>query len=122
MLLSIVFLPTLDLDVFKSEGSEGFNEGFCQTHIGHQGDVVVDGAATNAITIGQFALGVVLGNVDNQVEFVVSNHLHDIVVAFLIGPVDGSGFHTILIEELGCAWCGIYLVTLLDELLGWFEQ
>ena len=51
--LIIVLLPRLYLDVVETHGGEGFDEGLCQTYIGHQGDVVVNGATTDLIAVGQ---------------------------------------------------------------------
>ena len=53
--LCVVFLPALNLDVLFAEGAECFDEGFGQTDVGHQRDVVVDCPAADAVAVGQLA-------------------------------------------------------------------
>ena len=95
----IVLLPALNLDVVLREGGEGFDEGLGKAHVGHQRCVVVDGATTYAITIGQLSLGVVLRHVDDKVELVGSNHVHDVVLSFLVGPQHRRCVDSIFVEE-----------------------
>lgn len=82
----LIFLPALDLDVFELHCAERFDEGLCEARVGEQGDVVVDCSAADLVAVGEFALRVVLGHVDDEVEGVCGNHVHDLVVAFFVGP------------------------------------
>ena len=68
--LCVILLPALNLDVILLQGGEGLDEGFGQTYIRHQRNVVVDGATTDAVAVGQLTLGVVLRHIDDEVELV----------------------------------------------------
>lgn len=57
----LVFLPALDLKIFQFRLAEGFDEGFCETCVRHQRDVMIDGATTDAVAVGQFSFAVVFG-------------------------------------------------------------
>ena len=94
---------TLDLDVFHLQGAEGLDEGFGQTDVGHQRNVMVDGTTADAVTIGELAVGVILRNVDDEVELVSLNHIHHVVGGILVGPCYGRCLHAVLLEEL----CGL---------------
>lgn len=83
---------------------------------------MVDSTTADAVTIGQLTLGVVLGNIDDEVELVVGNHVHHIVLSILIRPADSSCLDTVLIEELGSTCGGIYLIALLHEFTGRLQQ
>ena len=50
--LIVVLLPRLDLDVVLFQGGEGFDESLCQTYVGHQRNVMVDGTTTDAVAVG----------------------------------------------------------------------
>ncbi len=74
-----------------------------ETRVGKKRNVVVYCSTTDAIAIGQFALGVVLRNVYDEVELVLGNHLHHVrnACAFLVGPAHGDSRCVVLVEELG---------------------
>ena len=48
------------------------DEGGSQTGIGEQRNVVVDGTTTDSVTIGELTLGVILRDVDDEVELASS--------------------------------------------------
>jgi len=92
-----VFLPALDLEVFEFLLGEGFDEGLGKTCVGHQRDVVVDGCTTYLVAVGQFALGLILRHIDDEFEAVLGNEV-EYVLAFLIGPCNGCGGHSVLVR------------------------
>jgi len=51
--LIVILLPALDLHIVEVHGGEGLDEGLGQTDVGHQRNVVVDGATTDLITVGE---------------------------------------------------------------------
>ena len=85
-LLGVILLPALDLDVLELHRAEGLDECLGKAHVGHQGNIVVDGTTTDAITIGELALGLVLRHVDDKVELMVGYHVHHLVISILIRP------------------------------------
>ena len=66
-------MPALYLDVVDSQGAEGFDEGLCEAHVGHQRDVVVYGSTADAIAVCELSAGVVLRLVDDEVELMLGN-------------------------------------------------
>ena len=48
-----VLAPSLDVDVFQLGGAECVDERTCQTAVGNQWHVEVDGCTTNLVTIAQ---------------------------------------------------------------------
>ena len=85
---------------------------------------MVDGATTDSVTIGQLTLGVILRDVDDEVELVVGNHLHHVreILVVLIRPSYGCSLHVVLVQELRCAGCSVDGVTVLHQRLGCVEQ
>ena len=85
---------------------------------------MVDGATTDSVTIGQLTLGVILRDVDDEVELVVGNHLHHVrkILLVLIRPSYGCSLHVVLVEELRCTGCSIDGVTVLHQRLCSIEQ
>ena len=85
---------------------------------------MVDGTATDSVTIGKLSLGMVLWNVHDEVELVVGNHFHDVrhVLVILVGPSHGNSLHMIVVEELGCSLAGINGVAVLYQSLGGIEH
>ena len=85
---------------------------------------MVDGATTDSVTIGELTLGVILRDVDDEVELVVSNHLHHVreILVLLIRPSYGCSLHVVLVEELRCTGCSVDGVTVLHQSLGSIEQ
>ena len=85
---------------------------------------MVDGATTDSVTIGELTLGVILRNIDDEVELVVGNHLHHVrkILVVLIRPSYGCSLHVVLVEELRCTGCSIDGVTVLHQCLGCVEQ
>lgn len=63
-----ILLPTLDLQSIDSYCAEYLNECGGKAGVGNEWDVVIDGAATDAVAVGMFALGVVLRNDDDDVK------------------------------------------------------
>ena len=61
----IEFLPALHCQWLVLILAECFDECLGEADIGHERNVVVDGAATYAVAIGELALGTVLRNVDD---------------------------------------------------------
>ena len=49
----LVLAPSLDIDVLQLGSAEGIDERTCQTAIGNQWHVEVDGSTTNLVTIAQ---------------------------------------------------------------------
>jgi len=96
-----IFLPRLDLDILFIHFAEGIDEGTCQTGVGNQRNVVVDGTTTNLVTVGQFALGVVLRDVYDEVELVFGNHLHHVVfcIRAFIRPEYRSRAYAVSVQE-----------------------
>ena len=119
-----ILLPALDLQVILRECAESLDEGRCQASIGHQWNVVVDGATTDSVTISQLALGMILRNVDDEVELVVGNHLHHVrhILVVLVWPTHGSSLDVVLVEELRCTGSSVDGVTILHQRLGSVEQ
>ena len=85
---------------------------------------MVDSATTDSVTIGQLALGMILRDVDDEVELVVCNHLHHVrnILMVLIRPSYGSSLDVVLVEELGCTRSSVDSVTILNQSLGSVEQ
>ena len=83
---------------------------------------MVDGSATNAIAVGQFALRVVLRHVDDEGEAVVGNHIHHLVRTVLVGPTDGFSLHAVVVEELRRACRRVDFVALLFQAFRRVEQ
>ena len=110
--LIVILLPRLDLDVALREGGEGLDVSLSQPDVGHQRRVVVDGSAADAVAVCQFTLGVVLGHIDDEGKAVLGYHVHHVVVAFLVGPADGSSLYAVVVEEAGRTARGIHLVAL----------
>ena len=84
--LYVILLPTLNLDIIELHRAESIDESLGETHIGHQRDVMVDGTTTDAITIGELALGMVLRHIDDEVKLMVGNHVHHLVLTVFIRP------------------------------------
>ena len=120
----LVLLPALNLKLILAHCAECLDEGGSQTGIGEQRNVVVDGATTDSVTIGQLTLGVILRDVDDEVELVVGNHLHHVrkILLVLIRPSYGCSLHVVLVEELRCTGCSIDGVTVLHQRLCSIEQ
>ena len=93
----LILLPALDLDVLLLHLAEGIDEGTGQTRVGDQRNVVIDRRTTNLVTIGQLTLAVILRDVDYQLEDMLAEHLHDVVVALLIRPTNGDCWDLIVI-------------------------
>ena len=87
----LVLLPALDLKLILAQCAECLDEGGSQTGIGDQRNVVVDGTTTDSVTIGELTLGVILRDVDDEVELVIRNHLHHVreILVLLIRPSYG---------------------------------
>ena len=85
---------------------------------------MVDGATTDSVTIGQLTLGVILRDVDDEVELVVGNHLHHVrkILLVLIRPSYGCSLYVVLVEELRCTGCSVDGVTVLYQSLCCVEQ
>ena len=64
----------------------------------------------------------VLRHVDDEVELVGSNHVHDVVLTFLVRPADGRSLNAVVVEELGSTTSSEDLIPLLDEVLGRLQQ
>ena len=79
-------MPTLYLDIVFLESAEGIDESLGEADIGHQWNIVVDGAAANLVAVGKLALRLVLGHIDNEVESVLGDEVEHIVVAVFIWP------------------------------------
>ena len=47
---------------------------------------MVDGTTTDAVTVGQLTLCLVLGNIDDEVELVFGYHVHHLVFTILVRP------------------------------------
>lgn len=45
----LILLPALDLDILLLQLAECFDEGTCQTSIGNQWNIMIDGSATNLV-------------------------------------------------------------------------
>lgn len=105
-----VFLPGGDADGVDGTGDEGFDEGEGQTGVGEEGDVVVDGVASDAVAVGELALGVVLGYVYDKIDCVVADYVENRLASLFVGPAYGSGLDAVVVEEGGCADGGIDLV------------
>ena len=86
-----VLLPALNLQLILAQCAECLDEGGSKTGIGEQRNVVVDGTTTDSVTIGELTLGVILRDVDDEVELVVGNHLHNVrdILMILIRPSYG---------------------------------
>ena len=99
--MELIFLPWLDLDILFIHFAEGLIEGTCQASVGNQRNGMVDSTTTNLITIGQFALSMVLRNVHNEIELMFSNHLHDVVFCIwtFIWPEYWSRIYTMSVQE-----------------------
>ena len=52
----------------------------------------------------------------------VGNHVHHIVLAFLVRPSNSSSFYAVLIEELSGAASSVDLVALLNQILCRLQQ
>ena len=63
-----ILLPTLNLQSLDSYCAECLDESRDKSCVGDERDVVIDGAATDAVAVGMFALGVVLRNDDDDVK------------------------------------------------------
>ena len=83
---------------------------------------MVNGTTTNAVTIGQLALRMVLRHVDNQVERMVGNHVHHIVLTLFVRPCYGRSLHAVIVQETGCTACSVNLIALLHQFLGRLQQ
>ena len=120
----VVFLPALYLDVFLLHLTEGFDKRFCKAGIGHQRNVVVDGATADTVTVGQLTFRVVLRNVDDQVELVSGNHLHYVVfcVRAFIRPEYRSCRNAVRVQECSCSGCSVQVISVLAKHLASVEQ
>ena len=118
----IVFLPALDLDVFELEGTERLDESLGKAGIGDQWDIVVDSVTTDVIAIGQLALGLVLRDVDDEIELMLSHEVDDVVFAILVWPAHRSTLYAIVLEELGSTCRSIDVVAVLHEVLCWLKE
>ena len=65
--------------------------------------------AAYPVAIGELPVGPVLRDVDDQVECMLRNHLHHVhaILVLLVRPRHGYGFHSVVVEELGCARSGV---------------
>ena len=63
-----VFPPAFDLQLLGAEQAERVDEGAGKAGVGDERDVVVDGIASDGVVVEQLGLGVVLGDVDHQVD------------------------------------------------------
>lgn len=102
----LIFLPRCDADAVDRACHECFDEREREAGVGEQGCVVVNGMAAYAVAVGEFALGVVLGDVDYQVDCVVANYIKH-GETFFVGPANLGGFNSVFAEECGCAGCGV---------------
>ena len=106
-LLLAVILPGGDTDLVGAFGKECFHESGSEAGVGEQRNVMVNSATAYAVSVGEFALGVVLGNVDDKVNLMICNKVKHIIGAILIGPTNGNSFHSVFIKETCCAFGGI---------------
>ena len=83
---------------------------------------MINSTTTDTVTVGELTLSIVLRNVDNQVELMISDHVHHIVISFLIRPGNSRCRNVIILEELGSTAGSIDLVTVLDQLLSRLQQ
>jgi hypothetical protein len=71
----MVFTPAQYLDIIYGNLTESVDESRCQTSICQQGYVEIDGSPTDLVAVGQLSFRQVLGNIDDQIDFFVSDHL-----------------------------------------------
>ena len=108
-------VPALDRKIIDVDVAEGIDECACKASVGDERGVMVDSCTAEAVSVCELTLGVVLRDVDDEVETVVGNHLHHIVFGcrILIGPHYRCCLDSVLVQELGCTQCSIDVVTLL---------
>ncbi len=101
----LVLVPTLDLDIVEGHRAEGADEGGGEAGVGDKRDIEVDGGSTDVVSVGQLLVGEVLRDVDHEVEFLVCEHLHRLLVFAckfrVLGfgrPDYALGRHTVLSE------------------------
>ena len=93
----LVFLPALDLYLFELHPAEGIDECACQACIGNQRDIVVDCRTADFVSVGQLPFAMVFRYVDDQLEDMFAEHLHDVVFSLFIGPAYSNRVDSIVI-------------------------
>lgn len=63
---------------------------------------MIYGMTTDMITVGQFSLSVILRNVDNQIDSVITDYIKN-RLSFFVRPAYLSGFHAVFSKECSCA-------------------
>ena len=103
----LILIPALDLDVVDRHCAECTDEGCCQTRICDQRNVVVNGCTANVVSVCELLVREVLRDVDHQVELLVCEHLHRLLVLAgklrilcLVRPDHALGRYSILREVL----------------------
>ena len=76
---------------------------------------MVDGATTNAVTIGELSFRMVLWNIDDEVELVVGNHVEHFVFSLFVRPRHGCRLDIVLVKETGCTLSGKDVVAGIDK-------
>ena len=64
----LVFLPGCDGYGLQGAGKECADVGTGESCVGEEGYVVIDCRTTDFVAVGEFALGVVFGDVDDEVD------------------------------------------------------
>ena len=67
-------------------------------------------------------LGKVFGDINHQINLLITDKLHSIRTLMLIGPVQKSGIHTILGKKLMSAASGIQVVAVRLQHAGTVKQ
>ena len=90
----LIFLPGADADGFDRSRHEGFDVGERKAGVGQKWNIMVDGVTADVVSVGQFAFGVILGNVDDEVDCVFADDVEH-RQPFFVGPADLCGFYAV---------------------------
>ena len=94
----------------------------CQTCVGDQRNIQVDGGATDLVTVADLAFGEVLRNVHHHVNLFLVQHIQCLRMSLLVRPVYQCIFNTVFCEEAAGSSGSIQVVTVLLQLAGRIEH
>ena len=112
----MVVLDGFDCEVLGLEGADGEDGGLGAGEVGAVADLVGDGAAADGDFVG--AGFVAAGGVDDETDFVVLHHVHDVGTLLLGEFVDALDGDVVLFEEAVGASGGVNGEAEFDEVFG----